>query len=95
MCCWLRLQARNYVEKKEAERKRRELFDDALAKFKKVRRRGAQASRTAGRQGMRQLFAARAQVAAGKLHHQPAVRPCCWLLRLLAAGQPAGGLGRL
>lgn len=29
------IQARNYVERKEAERKRRELFDDALAKFNK------------------------------------------------------------
>lgn len=29
------LQARNYVGRKEQERKRRELFDDALAKFNK------------------------------------------------------------
>eukprot|EP00877_Chromochloris_zofingiensis_P002583 jgi/Chrzof1/12325/Cz06g30120.t1 len=29
------MQARNYVQRKEAERKRRELFDDALVKFKK------------------------------------------------------------
>ncbi len=29
------IQARNYVQRKEAERKRRELFDDALVKFKK------------------------------------------------------------
>ena len=28
-------QERNYIARKEAERKRRELFDDALAKFKK------------------------------------------------------------
>jgi hypothetical protein len=28
-------QARNYVSRKEQERKRRELFDDALAKFNK------------------------------------------------------------
>lgn len=41
--CWsglpapllLLLQARNYVSRKEQERKRRELFDDALAKFNK------------------------------------------------------------
>jgi len=39
------LQARNYVSRKEQERKRRELFDDALAKFNKgdveVRRGGS------------------------------------------------------
>ena len=29
------LQARNYVSRKEQERKRRELFDDALSKFNK------------------------------------------------------------
>lgn len=29
------LQARNYVSRREQERKRRELFDDALAKFNK------------------------------------------------------------
>ncbi|KAI7844917.1 hypothetical protein COHA_001565 [Chlorella ohadii] len=29
------MQERNYIARKEAERKRRELFDDALAKFKK------------------------------------------------------------
>lgn len=28
------IQARNYVQRKENERKRREMFDDALAKFK-------------------------------------------------------------
>lgn len=28
-------QERNYIARKEAERKRRELFDDALSKFKK------------------------------------------------------------
>ena len=27
------LQQKNYIQRKEAERKRRELFDDALAKF--------------------------------------------------------------
>jgi hypothetical protein len=31
----LSVQARNYVSRKEQERKRRELFDDALAKFNK------------------------------------------------------------
>lgn len=29
------LQARNYISRKEQERKRREVFDDALAKFTK------------------------------------------------------------
>ena len=28
------MQQRNYVSKKEAERKRREIFDDAMSKFK-------------------------------------------------------------
>lgn len=31
----VRAQARNYVSRKEQERKRRELFDDALSKFNK------------------------------------------------------------
>lgn len=29
------VQERNYIARKEAERQRREMFDDALAKFKK------------------------------------------------------------
>lgn len=42
------IQERNYVARKEAERKRRELFDDALAKFKS----GAVAVRMGGVMGM-------------------------------------------
>lgn len=34
-CIAVVLQARNYVSRKEQERKRREVFDDALAKFNK------------------------------------------------------------
>ena len=33
----LSTQERNYIARKEAERERRELFDDALVKFKKAR----------------------------------------------------------
>lgn len=35
LCRGVYQQARNYVSRKEQERKRRELFDDALAKFNK------------------------------------------------------------
>lgn len=35
LCVFVLLQARNYVSRKEQERKRRELFDDALSKFNK------------------------------------------------------------
>ncbi|PNH12408.1 hypothetical protein TSOC_000635 [Tetrabaena socialis] len=35
------IQARNYVQRKESERKRREMFDDALAKFKETDIQGA------------------------------------------------------
>lgn len=54
------LQARNYISRKEQERKRRELFDDALAKFNKgdleVRPAGWEGTCNAGGRGTASSF---------------------------------------
>lgn len=67
-------QERNYIARKEAERKRRELFDDALSKFKKgkIEEVGAAGAAAAGSA----ILEPHARAAAGLLLSCFVLEPC-------------------